>query len=380
MDIFIIGARGYQANYGGWETFVTNLVDYYDNKKDRLYVSELSDSKDNDKRVVNVRENIYREYIYVKEMGSPKMFIYAMKAYLYTLKYIKENNIRNARILVLGLKLGPLLAFYKRFRKKYNISVIVNPDGLEHKRDKWNKIIKFCFLLSEWSMVRNADLVVCDAIGIEDYIKNKYKSVKTKYIAYGAKKWDLSEVNVDSILNKYKCKKHNYFLVIGRCVPENNYELIIREFMKSKTKKKLIIITNLSYGTYYEELVMKTGCLEDKRIIFIDGVYDKEALAVIRNNAYAYIHGHSVGGTNPSLIEAISLTDVNILYDVCFNRDIGRDACFYFKNEGDLVKIIDDEKLIESSREKFGKEVRKIYNNNFTWEHIVSKYKKVFRG
>ena len=98
--------------------------------------------------------------------------------------------------------------------------------------------------------------------------------------------------------------------MVGRCVPENNYELIISDFMKSTIKKSLVIITNLSSSNYYKELVEKTGCLKDSRIHFIDGVYDGLKLAVIRKNAYLYIHGHSVGGTNPSLLEALASTDL----------------------------------------------------------------------
>ena len=136
--------------------------------------------------------------------------------------------------------------------------------------------------------------------------------------------------------------------MVGRCVPENNYELVINEFMNSDIDKNLVIITNLSSSNYYDKLKISTNFNKDTRIKFIDGVYDKEELAVIRRNAYLYIHGHSVGGTNPSLIEAMSLTDLNILYDVCFNHDIGLDTCLYFKD-------------------------------NFTWDIIVNEYKKLFK-
>ena len=380
-NVFIIGARGYHAKYGGWETFVSNLVDYYKDDDTLFYVGELSDNKEDDKKLNKVNNSLYLMPTYVKEMGSPKMFVYAIKSYLYTLKYIKKNKLRDCYIYVLGLKLGPLLWFNKILRKKYNIKILVNPDGLEHRRSKWNKIVQFCFLLSEWSMINHCDMVVCDSLGIQAYVHNRYKKAKRKttYIAYGAREYDFSDVDEEAILKEYKLKKDRYCLMVGRCVPENNYELVINEFMKSKIKKDLVIITNLSSSSYYQELVEKTLCDKDKRIHFIDGVYDQVKLATIRKNAYLYIHGHSVGGTNPSLIEAISLTDLNILYDVCFNRDIGRDTCLYFKDNDSLVKLLDDKKRLDSSKKKLGIEAKKLFKGNFTWDKIVEQYKKLFK-
>lgn len=380
-NIFIVGARGYHANYGGWETFVSKLVDHYQDEDTTFYVGELSEDPDKDKEIVRVHENLYLNPIYVKTKGSPKMFFYSMKSYLYALKYIKKEKLENSYIYVLGLKLGPLLCFYKHLRKKYHIKVFVNPDGLEHQRSKWNKIIQYCFLLSEWSMVRHCDLVVCDGLGIQRYIDGKYKKLKDKttYIAYGAERQDFTNVDEETILKEYDLKKDEYCLMVGRCVPENNYELVIRDFMKSTINKSLVIITNLSSSNYYEELVEKTGCLEDSRIHFIDGVYDQLKLAVIRRNAYLYIHGHSVGGTNPSLIEALSLTDLNLLYDVCFNHDIGGNSCLYFKDEGDLTNLLDNKKMLDTNKKKLGPKAKRIYLENFTWDKIVEKYREIFK-
>lgn len=379
--IFIIGARGYHANYGGWETFVSNLVDQYNDKNAVFYVSELTDNKEDDKKIKKINNNLYLISIYVKEIGSPKMFFYTMKAYTYTLKYIKQENLKGTYIYILGLKLGPLLWFNKRFRKKQNIKILVNPDGLEHRRSKWNKIIQICFLLSEWSMINHCDTIVCDALGIQEYINKKYKRAKNKtvYIAYGAKKEDISNINEEEILEEYNLKKDNYCLMVGRCVPENNYELVIKDFMDSKIKKDLIIITNLNSSNYYQELTEKTNCNNDKRIHFINGVYDQKKLAIIRKNAYLYIHGHSVGGTNPSLIEALSLTDLNILYDVCFNHDIGNNTCLYFKEKNTLTKLLDNQKVLDKNKKTLGPQAKKLIKDNFTWEKIVEQYKKIFK-
>lgn len=380
-NIFIVGARGYHAKYGGWETFVSNLVDHYDDKSTKFYISELSSSKETDNEFKKINNNLSINSVYVKDIGSAKMFVYGIKSYLYALKYIKKNKIKDAYIYVLGLKLGPMLWFYKIQRKKFNTTILVNPDGLEHRRSKWNKIVQFCFLLSEWSMINHSDIVICDSLGIQDYIENRYKKQKgkTKYIAYGYEKIDFSNIDEKKILKKYNLVSDNYLLMVGRCVPENNYELVINEFMKSKINKDLVIITNLSSSNYYQELITKTNLKKDKRIKFIDGVYEKNELATIRKNAYLYIHGHSVGGTNPSLIEALSLTDLNILYDVCFNHDIGLDNCLYFKEVNTLTKLLDNNKLLNDNKKKLGKLAKKHVENNFTWDIIVSKYKEIFK-
>ena len=165
--------------------------------------------------------------------------------------------------------------------------------------------------------------------------------------------------------------------MVGRFVPENNYELVLKSFMKSKINKKLIVVSNISSSNYYDEVKKITNCDKDNRIMFIDGIYDHEKLSTIRKNAYLYIHGHSVGGTNPSLLEALSLTNLNVLYDVNFNKDIGEESCLYFSNEKDLLKILDN--IEKNDRIKLGKKCKNIINNNFTWEIIVKKYKKLFK-
>lgn len=376
MHIFIVGARGYKAKYGGWETFVSKLVDNYHDNNTIFHISGLGD---NDTHDVKISDNIYLDNFYIKQNGGIKMFLCTIKAFNYYLKYIKDNKLDNCYIYVLGLKLGPLLYLKKHTIKKLGVKVLVNPDGLEHKRSKWNYLIKKCFLLSEWSMLNNCDLIICDAIGIKKYIDNKYPKLTniTKYIAYGTDKIDLSNVNETEILKEYNLHKDKYILMVGRFVPENNYELVIEEYMKSDIKLPLIIVSNLSSSNYYNELTTKLDCLKDKRIIFINGIYDEIKLSVVRKNAYAYIHGHSVGGTNPSLLEALSLTKLNILYDVYFNKDVGKKSCIYFDEKKSLSKILNN--ISKYDRKKMGKECQEIIKNNFTWDIIVDKYKKIFK-
>ena len=374
--VFILGARGYHAKYGGWETFVSNLVDNYDDKNTFFYISEFSNTK---KDITKVNDRVIVEPVYVKAKSSIKMFIYSIKSLKCALKYIKKNKIDNPYIYILGLKMLNYLNIKKRIIKKLGAKVIVNPDGLEHKRSKWNTIAKKFFLLSERFMLNSCDIIVCDSIGIKEYIDNKYSKLKNKttYIAYGSNILNLKNIDENKVLKKYNLKSNEYLLMVGRMVPENNYNMVIKGFMNSIINKDLVIISNIEDSPYYEKLINSTNCLKDRRIHFINGVYDKYNLAIIRKNAFAYIHGHSVGGTNPSLIEALCYTDLNILYNVCFNKYVGQESCLYFNDEKALEKIINN--INKYDRNDLGKKCKKIVRDNFTWEIIVSKYKKIFK-
>ena len=373
--VSIIGARGYHAKYGGWETFVSNLVDNYNDENTTFHISSLMEDK---KEEYKVSKNIIVTPFDIKQNGGLKMLLCTIKAFNYYLKYIKQNNLTNTYIYVLGLKLGPLLKIKRNTIKKLGTKVLVNPDGLEHERAKWSYLVKKFFLLSEKWMLNNCDTIVCDAKGIKKYVDIKYPKLKKKtiYIAYGTNKIDLSNVDEKTILKEYNLSKNNYCLMVGRFVPENNYEVVIKSFMKSKINKKLVIVSNISSSNYYDEVVQKTNCNKDDRIIFINGIYDQTKLAVVRKNAYLYIHGHSVGGTNPSLLEALSLTNLNILYDVNFNKDVGRKSCLYFKKEEELTRLLNSIDKYDSK--KLGKECKEIIKNNFTWQIIVDKYKGLF--
>ncbi|WP_289128364.1 DUF1972 domain-containing protein, partial [uncultured Clostridium sp.] len=256
----------------------------------------------------------------------------------------------------------------------------VNPDGHEWKRAKWNSAIKAYWKFSEGLMVKHSDLLICDSINIENYIKKNYSRFdpKTIYIAYGA---DISKSTLGdkdyTLINWYRkhhIKRKEYYLVVGRFVPENNYELMIKEFMKSKSKKELVIITNVKKNKFYKELKEKTKFHTDDRIKFVGTIYNSELLKKVRENAYAYIHGHEVGGTNPSLLEALAATDFNLLFDVGFNREVAENGALYFnKEKGSLTKIIDNE-LDKEIISTLGKKAKNRITSEYQWITIVNRY------
>ena len=155
---------------------------------------------------------------------------------------------------------------------------------------------------------------------------------------------------------------------------------MIKEFIKSNTKKDLVIITNVEKNKFYEELKEKTNFDKDKRIKFVGTVYDKELLTQIRTNAYAYIHGHEVGGTNPSLLEALSTTKLNLLLDVGFNREVAKAGAIYWnKEEGNLKNAINKiEKITEEEKEKYENLSKERIKEEYNWNKIITNYEEIF--
>lgn len=167
--------------------------------------------------------------------------------------------------------------------------------------------------------------------------------------------------------------------MVGRFVPENNYETMIREFMLSHTQKDFAIITNVN-EKFLDELEKKLHFKEDKRIKFVGTVYDQELLMKIRENAYGYFHGHEVGGTNPSLLEALGSTDLNLLLNVGFNKEVAEDAAVYWKKEkGNLAALIDKaDKVSPEKRKDYGKRAKQRVRDAYSWQFICDRYEDAF--
>ncbi len=381
QNVFIVGSKGIPGAYGGYETFVDKLTEYHQNEKTLKYHVACKSTKNSEFKYRNAR----CFNIKVPNIGSAQAIYYDIMALNNCCKYIKDNNIKNSIVYILACRIGPFMSHFVKKIHKLGGVVYINPDGHEWKRAKWSKPVREYWRISEKLMVKNADLIICDSKNIEKYIKNTYKeySPKTTFIAYGAetRKSSLSD-NDEKLLNWYKEKnltKKSYYLVVGRFVPENNYEIMIKEFMESNTSKTFALITNVS-EKFLEELKNKTHFDQDSRIQFVGTVYDQELLMKIRENAYGYFHGHEVGGTNPSLLEALGSTELNLLLNVGFNKEVAEDGALYWnKEEGNLANLIDksdsmDNKLISN----LGKKAKKRISEAYSWQFISDEYKKVF--
>ena len=380
-NVFIIGSNGIPANYGGFETFVENLTYKKINNNIKYHVACLAKNNEefeyNNARCFNVN---------VPNIGPAKAIYYDLVALRRAIKYIKKNKIKNTTIYLLGSTIGAFVGLYKNKIKKIGAKLYVNPDGCEWKRDKWNYFVKKYLKYSEKIMVKYADLVICDSINIEKYIKGQYKKYNpnTTFIAYGSDiEENCSEESKEKLQKWYEEKqvsKNEYYLIVGRFVPENNYETMIKEFVKSNTKKDLVIITNVEKNKFYEELKQKTNFDKDKRIKFVGTVYDAELLKQIRKNAYGYLHGHEVGGTNPSLLEALATTNLNLLLGVSFNKEVADNTAMYWnKEENNLSNLINTAETLKNEEiEQYGKKAKERIKEEYSWQKIVSNYENIF--
>ena len=379
QHVFIIGSRGLPAQYGGFETFVDQLVSHQVSPDIQYHVACLSN------------DQAYQHFDYQgvdcftinpPKLGPARVIAYDMMAINYALKLIKKQGIEQPIFYVLGNTIGAFVAPFARKIHKIGGRFYINPDGLEWKRAKWAKPIQAYLKYSEKIMTRHADLVISDNPGIESYIKEAYPWSKTTYIAYGT---DLSPTSLNSQDNKvrefyqkWQTQEKNYYLILGRFVPENNYETAIREFMASSTKRDLVIICNQEGNPYFEELRARTGFDQDPRVKFVGTVYDQDLLKYIRKEAFAYIHGHEVGGTNPGLLEALAQTDLNLVLGVSFNQTVAKDSAHYWTKEtGNLAHLIDRVDSLEDVSE-WGQRAKANMKQNFTWEKIVGEYEELF--
>ena len=379
QHVFIIGSRGLPAQYGGFETFVDQLVSHQVSPDIQYHVACLSN------------DQAYQHFDYkgvdcftikAPKLGPARVIAYDMMAINYALKLIKKQGIEQPIFYVLGNTIGAFVAPFASKIHKIGGRFYINPDGLEWKRAKWAKPIQAYLKYSEKIMTRHADLVISDNPGIESYIKEAYPWSKTTYIAYGT---DLSPTSLSSQDNKvrefyqkWQTQEKNYYLILGRFVPENNYETAIREFMASSTKRDLVIICNQEGNPYFEELRARTGFDQDPRVKFVGTVYDQDLLKYIRKEAFAYIHGHEVGGTNPGLLEALAQTDLNLVLGVSFNQTVAKDSAQYWTKEiGDLAHLIDRVDSLEDVSE-WGQRAKANMKQNFTWEKIVGEYEELF--
>lgn len=381
QHVFIVGSKGIPGAYGGYETFVDKLTEYHQDNPALKYHVACKDTE--------YKEQIYHNarcfHIKVPNIGPAQAIWYDVAALDACCKYIKTNQIKKPIVYILACRIGPFMASFVRKIHKLGGVVYVNPDGHEWLRAKWPAPVRKYWKISEQLMVKHADLMVCDSKNIEKYIRESYAKYApaTTFIAYGAetRKSSLAD-NDEKLLSWYAghgLQAKDYYLVVGRFVPENNYETMIREFMKSKTDKDFALITNVS-KSFLNELEEKTGFREDRRIKFVGTVYDQELLMKIRENAYGYFHGHEVGGTNPSLLEALSCTDLNLLLNVGFNREVAEDSALYWsKAPSELAKLIDNaDNLSANQIAAFGAKAKQRIADAYSWQFITDEYEKLF--
>lgn len=358
MRIAILGTRGIPNNYGGFEQFAEYLAVGLVNKGHivTVYNSHIHPYQ------YPIWNNVNIKHIYDPEskIGTVGQFVYDFLSILDTRK--KDFDI----ILQLGYTSSSV---FFGFHPK-NSKVITNMDGLEWKRTKFSAKVQKFLKWAESRAVKKSDCLVSDSIGIKHYLQQKYAADST-YIPYGANLFYVEDLNV---LNKYNLKAYSYNMLVARLEPENSIEVILDGVNQSNTNMPFLVIGNhnTNYGKY-----LKRKFWNNKRIRFIGGVYDIIVLDNLRHFANLYFHGHTVGGTNPSLLEAMSSGALICANNNEFNSSILNEDALYFSTEVDVTNVLnglsrgDHKNKLKNNREKI--------KNLYTWEIIIEQYESLFK-
>ena len=356
--VAIIGTVGVPANYGGFETLVDQLV-RHNHSEDLQYAVYCSKKSYDEKRWVY--HGAKTEYVGLNANG--------IQSILYDILSLVKAAKNSDVILILGVSGCAFLPIFRLFSKK---KLIINIDGLEHRREKWNKWVRKFLKFSEKQAVKYGDVIVTDNKGITDYVMDEYGS-PSQLIAYGG---DHVITKVDknfekTTLQQYGLEKDGYALGICRIEPENNVHVILEAF--EKAKKKLVFIGNWDKSEYGRALKEKYKNSEFVKIT--PAVYDLDVLNVIRSNCNIYLHGHSAGGTNPSLVEAMFFKKPIFAFDCVYNRESTENKALYFKDIEGLVELLNQDNL---NYNIIACDMSEIADRRYRWDYVASQYENLY--
>ena len=358
LRIGILGTRGIPNHYGGFEKVAEKLSAELVTRGHEVFVYNTTDHPFQGKSWQGV--NIIHCYDPSPWMGTAGQFVYDL------------NCIINARrqkfdiLLVLGYTSSSVWGWL--YPKKTR--VITNMDGLEWQREKYAKPVQIYLRFAERLAIHFSDIQIADSVPIKEYLDKKY-NIQTVYIAYGA---DMAKEKTDP-QNQPKYKNHDaHFLLMSRMEPENNIELVLEGFSRSKTERNLKVVgnTNNKYGNH-----LKAKFKKNEKIEFLGANFEKEAIKELTDQTLIYFHGHSAGGTNPSLLEAMASGVYIAAHDNIFNKSILEDRADYFITASDVQEIVEGAE--KGNRMQWAiDENRTLIIKKFNWQLITDQYEKLF--
>lgn len=349
----VVGIVGLPSSYGGWETLASNILPSLVGQFDvTVYCSAKRYQEQ-----PSTFEGAHLEYINFDANG--------IQSIPYDIVGLWRSRKYDA-VLILGVSGCSALPFFRLFGKsKY----IVNIDGIEWKRDKWGLAARLILRLSEWLGVRGSHAVIADNQVIKDYIRDTYRREATM-IAYGGD-WTFTEQEIaNSVKDQHQPPEGKYAFTVCRIEPENNIHVILEAF--SETAYPLIMFGNWQSSKYGQQQYEKYSGYPN--ITLKDPLYDRMALDQYRANCHLYVHGHSAGGTNPSLVEAMWLGRTIACFDVNFNRATTEDAAFYFADKEHLKTAI--AQSMDGDAEN-GQAMKEIADRRYTWDRIATDYTQI---
>jgi glycosyltransferase involved in cell wall biosynthesis len=354
--IAIIGTVGLPSNYGGFETLTEYLTK---DLGDRFDITVFCSSTSY-KTKLKTHNNAKLKYLPLNANGIQSI-LYDIISIFYALLFADT-------LLVLGVSGCIVLPLVKLISTK---KIIVNIDGIEWRRAKWGRFSKSFLKYSEKIAVTFADAIVTDNRVIQQYVKNSY-NIESTYIPYGGDHVSKKTITTQ-VLKQFTFLNTQYAFKVCRIEPENNIHIILEAFANNGTIN-FVIIGNWANSTYSKNLKLQYAHF--KNICMLDPIYNQDILNQIRSNCFLYIHGHSAGGTNPSLVEAMSLGLPICAYDVSYNRETTSNSAIYFKDSIALQSLLQnqDTSLLNTNARK----MLLLASDNFTWRKIATAYENLF--
>jgi glycosyltransferase involved in cell wall biosynthesis len=354
LSLAIVGIRGLPNNYGGFETLAEYLVEYL---SDEIDITVFCSSKDLPSKTPSFK-GAKLKYVPITSHGGFGI--------IYDSICLASAVFNYDKILFLGFGGGFIIPLLKRFRSK----IILNIGGLDWKRDKWSPFAKRVIKQAEKFLVKNSSQIISDNAGIQQYLLSEYGREST-LIAYGGDQAHQRNITNEA-LNNYPFLKDEYAFIVTRIQEDNNIEMILEAFT-NQTKLPLVMVGNWDNSSYGKEV--KAKYLDQKNLILLDAIYDREKLDVLRSNCKIYIHGHSAGGTNPSLVEAMYLGLPVFAFASGYNEHTTQNKAIYFHSKEELTSLIDNYRSI--NLEIIKNNLKQIAEKNYVWSSIAEKYKEV---
>lgn len=362
MKVAIIGSRGYPYVYSGYETFVKELVE-------RLVPMGYDIT-------VYCHKNLFKEF--PRQVNGVKLSYIStiekknLSQLVHSIQSITHACFNNFDIiLVVNSANGPFGLITKLFGKQ----TAINVDGLEWLRPKWRGLGAKYFYWASKMATRLFDVIITDSDEMQKVYEQEF-NVKSTMIAYGA---NIRESRKPELIHQWNLQKNSYYLIVGRLIPDNNADIILREFIASCSNKKLVVVGDVPYKDAYAQSLKG---LDDPRVLFTGYVNDQEVLAELYHNCFAYFHGHEFGGTNPTMLKALAYGCAICALDTVFNREMlnNEDYGLFFSKEPDNLKTLLH--AIEAEPDVLAMYQKKSRNRiieNYTWEKIVRQYDMLFR-
>ena len=356
MKIAVIGTVGLPANYGGFETLVENLVKNLATKYQFTVYCSSNNRVDKPKKYGTT--NLV--YIPLKANG--------VQSIPYDIISIFNAIFITDILLILGVSGCICLPIIKLISQK---KIIIHIDGLEWRRAKWGAMAKKFLKISEQIAINYADVVIADNAAIQEYITDEYHK-NSELIAYGGD--HVFPMKTEQLKNwNYSFSPKSYAIKVCRIEPENNIHIVLEAFSKINNLS-LVIVGNWNNSEY--GLMLRKKYIHDKNIQFLDPIYDQDKLYILRSNALCYVHGHSAGGTNPSLVEAMFLGLPIIAFDINYNQETTYHKAIYFDSVEKLITLLKGFDKLELSN--LGSKMKELALQYYTWENVTDKYADLF--